>query len=327
MTALAGISRKGGLLFRQVPDVIELLARSEQFLATVVIKCIQRFQVNGELATMPTDEDFARESARMAQESGIEGNRGVSPRSIQKGLHAVEVELGKLGVPLIRRTSGIGMHGRRRIEVLPLAGQESSAEASADPPPGPPPEYRREIRETTTDGRSSSSSLRITPPTPEGTGELAPAELIARACKLVPKATPGRVIDAASVYGAEWVSRALDRVEERNRKPGNKEVRSWGFVLNTLANWRKEGGPPPDDPGPTPAAQARPAVGAAEEEPPRRLTAVELAELVARCQGDAGPLARIARVTLRNSVADGSVPSDLVATIPAELLEVTPRAP
>jgi hypothetical protein len=83
--------------------------------------------------------------------------------------------------------------------------------------------------------------------------------LTARACRLVPKATPGRVLDAVGVYGAEWVSRALDRVAQRNGEPGKVPVRSWGFVLSTLGNWKSVDGPPPADPPSVP-----------KPEPPRR---------------------------------------------------------
>jgi hypothetical protein len=335
MSALAGLFVPGGHHYRTVADLIALLPRGMQHAATVAVRCVLRYQARNELEKLkPTDEDFAAESERMAreeaEENGIdyEGRRGYGPDFMQKGFKAIHIELGKLGVPLINRRSGIGMHGRRVIEVLPvLAGKKKrlAEPAAAGPPPGPPPGDRRDRRDTTTDA-GSSSSLGSAPEETEAAREIASPELIARACKLVPKATPGRVIDAVARYGSVWLARVLDRVEERNRKPGNTPVRSWGFVLNTLANWKKEGGPPPADPAPA-KATAHPGRRAAEEPPPAPMTAEELAELLELCRAGQRDVIKFSRNQLRKAVASGSVPAELVATIPAELLEPDPRAP
>ena len=118
---------------------------------------------------------------------------------------------------------------------------------------------------------------------------------------------------------------ALDRVERRNRKPGNVPVRGFIFVLRTLENWRKEGGPPAAEPArPTPRATPRQTPTSALE-PPRRMTAEELAELVARCQTGDRVSINLARTTLRMALKLGEIPPDLAATIPADLIPPHPR--
>src|SRR5262249_28154623 len=95
-------------------------------------------------------------------------------------------------------------------------------------------------------------------------------------------------------------------------------VRGLIFVLRTLENWRKEGGPPADPP-PPPAAPRPAAPG--PEEPPRRLTAEELAELVEQCRGANRGLRKLGRITLKKALAAGANAEDLAATIPGELVE------
>jgi hypothetical protein len=129
---------------------------------------------------------------------------------VQKGLRT----LSDATLAIITRTRA---HGRRTIDfVRGLRGSRTATDAQADdaPPPAPPPVDRRD---TTTSPQAAPSSS--SPPA-------CPPELIARACALIAKATPGRVLDAATKYTAEWVARALDRVQERNATPGNKPVRS-----------------------------------------------------------------------------------------------------
>ena len=119
---------------------------------------------------------------------------------------------------------------------------------------------------------------------------------------------------AVGEYTAEWVSLALDRVEERNHEPGKKAVRSWGFVLGILQNRRQKGWTPPEaKPTPRPPAPVK-----ASAEPsfrPPLLTA----EQVAQCR-QPGREARWARSGLRRAILDGQVPAELLSTIPAELL-------
>jgi hypothetical protein len=217
------------LTWRKVPDAIDRLPHGEQHAATVAYKALRRRERDGTLDETATDE-------RLGEEAGW------SASLVQKGLHALDVLLGKLGLALIGRESGIGMHGRRQITFKPLAGEAGSK------------------------GDDDAASIVVSPQSPGGGAGGGPAadpaeypseDLISRACRLVPKATRGRVVDAVGTYGSEWLTRALDRVEQRNKTSGNKPVRSWGFVLSTLANWKNEGGPPPEDSPPPPPAAAR----------------------------------------------------------------------
>lgn len=308
MSALAGLFRPGGFTYRTVPDLIDLLPKGMQHAATVAWKCCMRFLARGELDERATD-------LKMAEDSGW------SASLIQKGLHALDTVLPGLDAAtpdgarpeaLIERRRA---HGRRTIVPKPLAGRGTPLSVPILAPPAPPLPEKRE-RETATTDAGPSSSLESTAEK-TGSGEYPSPELIDRALKLVPKATVGRVVDAVATYGSEWLARVLDRIEQRNAKPGNRRVESWGFVLTTLGNWKKEGGPPPVAPPLT--APVRPAP-VASPEAPQRLTAGELADLVAGCQTGPPAAVKLNRIALRRAVESGDVPPELVATIPPELL-------
>ena len=212
MSTLAGLFQRGGHPYRTVPDLIALLPRGRQHAATVAMRCALRLKAKGKLDETATDKELARESERMAQEAGkdYEGRRGWSPSLIQKGLHALHVELGKLGVPLIGRKSGIGMAGRRLITIEPLAGREPPPSApAAAPPPAPPPV---DSADTTTDWPASSSSQ--APPIGTGPDRTdptdrpgLPAELLA-AVDLVPGLSRERLTGWLLRAGAELAIRA-----------------------------------------------------------------------------------------------------------------------
>jgi hypothetical protein len=143
------------------------------------------------------------------------------------------------------------------------------------------------------------------------------AALIARARRLIPEVTPGEVSWAIGEYTAEWVSLALDRVEQRNHEPGKKTVRSWGFVLAILQNRRQKGWTPPEvkpAPPPAPATKKPPEPLAS----PPLLSAEQVAELVAASRRP-GALGRLAGSQIRRAILDGEIPTELLSTIPAEL--------
>src|SRR5262249_21727587 len=247
----ASVFKPGGDAYRVWSEVIDKLANGLQNAARKVFGCIVRKELDGKLDTeKPTDVDIGREC-------------GIAPRTVQKALHALDTDVLQVndGRPLINRESGLGCHGRRTITLtVGLAKSRDDRQPAGGPPPQTPLEEK--TKDTTTEGGSSSSPEKAPEKAPEPT-DPAIAALIARACKLIPEATPGKVLDAVSVYGAEWVSRALDVAERRpRRKVGNKPVYSWGFVLGTLKNWQREGGPPPEKPSP-----ARPAAIPTAPEP------------------------------------------------------------
>ena len=156
---------------------------------------------------------------------------------------------------------------------------------------------------------------------------IAPPELVDRACRLVPEATPGKVADAVAVYGVDRVRKALDRVEKRNAHWGNKPVKSWGFVLNTLKNWERESSVPADDPPPV-APPARVKAEPVKEEPLLEATAKSVADLVELCQASDRNVSGFARSQLRKALERGEIPAELLVGIPEELREPTkPRAP
>ena len=231
---------------------------------------------------------------------------GWSMSFVQKGLHALHVVLGKLGKPVIHRRRA---NGRRLITFI--RGLAPRGNPATKPAPPAPPQTEFETTSTVPQGPSTSPLESIDADHP----------LIKRGMALIPDATAERIAAAIAVYSAEWVAKALDRVERRNRKPGMTPVRGFIFVLRTLENWRKEGGAPADDPArPAPTATPRP-TPTADEEPPRRMTAEELAQLVAQCQEGPPALRTLGRVQLRKALAEGLIPAELVPTIPTDLAD------
>ena len=260
MSALSGLFVKGGHEWRPIAEVIALLPRGTQHAATVAMQCALRFELRSELKQLkPTDEDFADESERMAREQaekhGIdyEGRRGYGPDFMQKGLHAIDVLLRALGLPLIDRKSGIGMHGRRVIEVLPVLrgkkdkeGAEGRAadDPAADPPPGPPPDPEKEEKEkkgettTTVLPRSSSSFA----PLPEDGPGLPPGLL--DAVGLVPglsgELLRGWVLTFGpelTVRGVAWL-RVWLRHPDATKRPGHHGNAVW-WTEKAMLDWKR----------------------------------------------------------------------------------------
>jgi hypothetical protein len=313
MAIAAGIFRPGGDFYTTFPDLVlelhkilpELLPKSE-----VVASLNATFRIIGFLV----QKARAGELNELVTDKVIAAETGVSERNVQRALYVLDVVLRKIGKPIIDR---MRTHGRRIISFV----RGFAARGQTAPPCTP-----LKTSETTTTSEPSSS-LDFQEEKPPKLGVIIPPGMIDRAFRLIPKVTEGRVIDAVSVYGADWVSRALDVVEKRNSKSGMQRVRSWGFVLNTLKNWKREGSAPPVDPPPTPPpvkAKTEPA----PEEPPHRLMPAEVAELLARCQSGNRIESNFARIQLRQALAVDIIPAELVATIPAELKGPTkPRAP
>jgi hypothetical protein len=305
--------RKGGdpyltfpkILLHDLKDLVpeKELAATVNAVNKVVLYLVDMFW-EGRLDPLLTDKVIAAEL-------------GISRTTVQRALHALDVVMGRIGKPIIRR---IRTAGRRVIEFIRGFASRNSTGSTA--PPAPPintPET------TTTSG--PSSFLRSAPENAGAGREVASAELIARACRLIPEATPGKVAEAVAAYGADWVSRALDRVAKRNANRDNKPVKSWGFVLNTLKNWTREGGPGPQDPPPAPPP-VKAKVEPPEEGPSPRLTAEEVADLVGRCRSRKPMAARLARIELRLALDQGGIPAESMELIPAELVEpVEPRPP
>jgi hypothetical protein len=293
----ATLFRPGGDPWYGLGDLVDELDRDLRHAAKEVLSYLTKRERDGTLNELVTDRVIAEAI-------------GYSERFVQKGLNALHVQLGELGKAIIDR---VPSHGRRIITfVRGLAGRGRSGTQST-PPQTPPGSF-----EKTTTG-FPSSSFEIIP---------AIAELIARACRLIPEATPGKVAAAVGDFGAEWVGRALDRVEERNRRPGKLPVKSWGFVLGVLANYRREGGPAPQRPVPPTQPAVAKASEASPSEPPQPLTAEQVAELVEQAGSPHRAMARIATANLRVSVRDGLIPPELAATIPAGILDPEdPRAP
>ena len=309
-----GLFRPGGDFYVTLPKLLfhelsQLLPKGELVAAVNAAIKVMAFLVEmarlDKLDQLLTDQVIADET-------------GISKRSVQRGLHALDVVLDKIGLPIIGR---MRVNGRRIISFI----RGFAARGQAAPPCTP----QKTSETTTTREPSSSSDSRGEKPSEPRVS--VPPGLIDRAFRLIPSATEGRVIDAVAGYGADWVSRVLDVVEKRNSKPGMLPVKSWGFVLNTLKNWKKEGGPPPVNPGPAPAPVPPPAQVSSppsQAERLHRLTPVELAELLDRCQSRRPGVPMAARVELRAALAEGLIPAELLPSIPAELKEPTkPRAP
>jgi hypothetical protein len=245
MSALAGIFQKGGYHYRTIPDVIALLPKGMQHAADVAMKCVLWLKARGKLDETATDKELANVSEQMAREAAEEkgvdyqGDRGWSPSLMQKGLHAVDVELRKIGVPpLVQRKSGIGMRGRRQITVMPLAGKEKGEKAADDPPaagppPAPPPEKEKTGETTTTDGGSSSSLASL-----PGTGPEWPPELL-DAIGLVPGLSAARLGGWVQLAGIELAIRVVAwlRIWLAHPNP-DKRPKGAFWAERALSNWR-----------------------------------------------------------------------------------------
>src|SRR5262249_42321530 len=95
-------------------------------------------------------------------------------------------------------------------------------------------------------------------------------------------------------------------------------VKGWGWIRRTLANFRKQGGAPPK-------REPRPAVSPARkvpepESPLPQLLPAELAALIAQTREGPVPLRRLAVGQIRRALHDGTIPAELMATIPGEIL-------
>ncbi len=301
----ASLFRPGGDLYDCVPRIIDQLPEGDQHAATKVFQFLMRMELDGLLDERITDRFIA---------DAI----GYSERFVQKGLHALQHKLAELGQAIIDRMPN---QGRRIITFIRGLAPRRDAQPrpNLNPPQTPPEELKIKI-ETSTDRPtptpSSSSEIIIPETNPD---DPAFATLVARACGLIPDATPERVGVTIATYGAEWVGQALDQAEKRNHKPGNLPVRSWRYVLGILANWRREGGPPaPTTESPPAPPSRRPSPEPAA--PPSRLTAEEVADLLARCASPERMTAQLGRVSLRIALREGTIGPELLATIPGELL-------
>jgi hypothetical protein len=299
----ATLFRPGGDLYDCVPRIIDLLPEGDQHAATKVFQYLVRMDLDGQLDEMITDRVIA---------DAI----GYSTRFVQKGLHALQHKLGELGQAIIDRMPS---QGRRIITFIRgLAPRRDAQPKATPPPPQTPPEDLKTKRETSTDRPPSSSSSGINIPK-TNPDEPAFAVLVARACGLIPDATPERVGVTITTYGAEWVGQALDQVESRNRKAGKLSVRSWRYVLGILGNWQREGGPPAPPPQAPPAPAAR-RPAPEPEAPPSRLTVEEVAELVAQCTSAERMTVQYGRLALRMALKEGAIGPEQLSTIPGELL-------
>jgi hypothetical protein len=277
-----------------LPEQIKALPRRLRVVATEVWWAIVDHLERGLDATTEAITD-----AVLSQHSGW------SRSFVQHGLNILEdmarviVRERQHGRRIIRVI--VRLWGSRNRQIVPPSGSPST------PPQTPPKEFEK----TTKDAGGSSSSLEKLPEKTLEPDDPAIAELVARACTLVPDATVGRVAAAVRTYGADWVRRALGVAEER--KP---PVKKWRFILGILENWRTEGGLPPEKP-PAPAPAARRA--AEPEAPVQPLTAEEVAALVAACS-QGGYIGHWNRKMLGVRIRSGLIAPELVGTIPAEIL-------
>jgi hypothetical protein len=305
----ATVFKPGGHFYDLFDQAIDRLPKGLRNAAGTIFRFVVRSELDGSLQKeKPTDDDIAKAM-------------DIAPRTVQKGLNALDVKLQELGQqPLIDRQSGLGCHGRRTITLtvgLAPSGSRRPAEASPPVPPQSPPEREDNTTTEGTGGRSSSSSQKAPEKTPEPAPE-PPPELVQRAQELIPGTTPGQVAEAlADGYTPVEVDRALDEVPEHNRKPGNLPVKGWGWIRQTLANFRKQGGAPPKRAPQAPPPPAR--KPAPKPEPPAPLTPEELADLVAGCRQE-GYLGHFHRRQLGGAIRNGQISPQLLVTISADLL-------
>jgi hypothetical protein len=168
----------------------------------------------------------------------------LSLRLIQYGLFALEY----VAKVITREPS----HGRRIIK-LTRGLRDKPPDRAARSSPCTPSEEKEKSPITTIEAPSSSSPDSASEKTEEPDQALV-RSLLERARKLVNGATFGAICKAVKDYSADWVRKALDEMERRNKRPGALR-KDWGYVLGILRTWR-ERGDAPEDPAP-PAAETR----------------------------------------------------------------------
>jgi hypothetical protein len=229
--------KKGGDTYRMVPDGIQRLPKGLRNRATEGYKCIMRFLARGELDPMNAT------NPAMAAEAGWSLSFMKDAfRILAEPYELVETERGVEKIPLPAFIIRDPQRGRRQF--LPGIGLAKKGTSPAPAPLCTPPPEKREDQETTTTGGGPSSSPEIAPDGTGGRRETPAPELVDRTCRLIPEATPEWVAAMVAVFPSEWFSQALDEVEDRNRKPGNRPVYRRRFVTIKLESWAAQGGPP-----------------------------------------------------------------------------------
>jgi hypothetical protein len=289
----------------------------------------------------PTSREIAARlpSNRGQAEGSPPGHRSIS--FVQKGLAILDGPVldddGKVVRPGLDLIDRVRRGGKRFITwvkgLKPRRGPKEK-ETSTGPPSTPPEQIKIQIQTTTT-REPSSSSLAALP----GNGPELPADLL-DAVGLVPDLSRERLLGWVRLADPElarrvvaWLRAWLRHPRAENRPRGafwaEKALLRWKDGLDrgelTFADIDQMIAAKERKWVPKPAA--KPAAKPAEEPPPHRLTAEELADLVARCTAGDRSLMKYARVELRLALKGGKIDPELRETIPAELLEPDPRAP
>jgi hypothetical protein len=229
--------RPGGDLYAALPlDLFYGLDADLKASALEVMGVLVDKHRAGDLDEMLTDNDIAELIHR-------------SVSFVQKGLHTLHNGVADVLDAIIIRTRA---RGRRTIQFV--RGLRGSQRDKPDSPPAPPLPLPEEEQKDKTTTAGSSSSLIDPPDRTDGAGPdpTVVRALFERARQLVDGVSLGAVAEAAVVFTAESVRRALDWMEKRNRKPGTVR-KDWGYVLGILRN-KQQTGWPEDPPAAKPQA-------------------------------------------------------------------------
>jgi len=184
-------------------------------------------------------------------------------------------------------------------------------------------EQREEKIKTTSTSPESSSSLLTKGENINGKSEVVDC-LVASASRMFADVTDGKIAAAIGMHGLEWVRRAVGIAEQRRPAP-----KGWGFVIATLENFEREGGPGPNAPVPA----VRPVATPAPTPAPAPVIAEDfLDDLFALCRltGTTGEHARrtLRRGLDRDEITVDRVPSDILAAgMGNRLRDVSPNIP
>lgn len=294
---LKGLFRKDGVPYDMTPGPIKQLPDFYRAAATEVWWVLMEvINERGEL-----DEWLITSRIAARTKPGQDDERSLS--FVYKGLYALE----KLAGMILR----IRQHGRRVIRIAKgLLGWDRTKEKKND--------NDALVVVVSSDPSEGVQGAPAASPAADPPSDQVEA-LLKRARELVDGTSAGAIGDAVTVFTAEWVGKALDVVEKRNRKPGNVR-KDWGYVLGILRNWRAKGGPP-DDPAPgRPPAAPTEAAGGSQDGRKAPWSAEDLAGVLGQCREGPQPFRKIARANLREAIEEGLISPELVATIPPELV-------
>ena len=257
----AALFRPGGDLYDCVPRIIDQLPEGDQHAATKVFQFLMRMELDGLLDERITDRFIA---------DAI----GYSERFVQKGLHALQHKLAELGQAIIDRMPNQGAQDHL---LRPRPGPPARRPAQADTQS--PSDSPRGIPDKDRDVDRQATVVVVRDHHPGDESGRSRVRHSGGACLWPdPRCDPGTGRRDDRHLRAEWVGRCWTRRRSGTTSWAICRCGAGGTCWGSLANWRREGGPPAPTTEALPASPSRrPSPEPAA--PPSRLTAEEVGRI------------------------------------------------